>query len=231
MATKEDIRNYYDHTELEYKFIVYNKNTLAKHYGIWDKKVKSYEQSLLRTNEILSEIAKIKPTDKVLDAGCGVGGSSIWLAKNIGCDIIGISLSNNEIRLARDNAKLNNVDKKIEFLQKDYTKTKFPSKSFDVVWAIESVSSCNNQRKFMKEAFRILKPHGKLIVSDGFLLKENLRPKDKILLNNFSKGWVVNNLAHYRDFYSDLKKIGFKNVRHYDMTKQITYFSKRLFFR
>ena len=53
-------------------------NSLAIHYGYWDEKVRSFPQSLLRMNEVMMEAARIKSTDKVLDAGCGVGGSSIF---------------------------------------------------------------------------------------------------------------------------------------------------------
>jgi cyclopropane fatty-acyl-phospholipid synthase-like methyltransferase len=48
-------------------------------------------------NEVMIETAEIKSTDKVLDAGCGVGGSSIFMANKIGCNVTGISLSEKQI--------------------------------------------------------------------------------------------------------------------------------------
>ena len=55
-------------------------NSLAIHYGYWDEKVKIISASLLRMNEVMTEARRITATDKVLDAGCGVGGSSIFIA-------------------------------------------------------------------------------------------------------------------------------------------------------
>ena len=90
-------------------------NSLAIHYGYWDEKVKNFPQSLLRMNEVMMETAKIKPTDKVLDAGCGIGGSSIFLAEKIGCSVTGISLSERQVNKAKELAIEKKVEDKVEF--------------------------------------------------------------------------------------------------------------------
>lgn len=79
------------------------------HFGYWDEKVKIFSQSLERENEILADKAKIKSSDVVLDAGCGVGGSSILLAKKFGCKVIGITLSERQAEQATRNAERNGV--------------------------------------------------------------------------------------------------------------------------
>ena len=84
-------------------------------------------------------MARIKKSDIVLDAGCGVGGSSIFLSKIIGCQTIDITLSQNQVRKATQNAKKNDVVKKTQFFVMDFENPTFPAKTFDVVWAIESV--------------------------------------------------------------------------------------------
>src|SRR5215510_14826204 len=97
----KNIVDYYAATENAYKDSWDLNNSLAIHYGYWDEKIKNFPQSLLRMNEVMMESAKIKPTDKVLDAGCGIGGSSIFLAEKIKCDVTGISLSERQIDHAR----------------------------------------------------------------------------------------------------------------------------------
>lgn len=77
----QKIINYYRDTENAYKDSWDLDNSLAIHYGYWDDRVQSFSQSLVRMNEVMATAADIKKTDIVLDAGCGVGGSSIFLAK------------------------------------------------------------------------------------------------------------------------------------------------------
>jgi cyclopropane fatty-acyl-phospholipid synthase-like methyltransferase len=82
-----------------------NPDNLAIHYGYFDEGVDSHEKSLVRMNQVLANIAKITKTDLILDAGCGVGGSSIWLARNIGSKAIGITLVEKQLDFAKKFAK------------------------------------------------------------------------------------------------------------------------------
>src|ERR1041385_522325 len=116
----KSIVDYYEATENAYKDSWDLDNSLSIHYGYWDEKVKSFPQSLLRMNEVMMEAAAIKPTDSVLDAGCGIGGSSIFLAKEIGCNVAGISLSQRQISKAKELAIENKVEDKIEFRVMNY---------------------------------------------------------------------------------------------------------------
>jgi len=90
--SKDDIIRYYDYTTPFWK-VFWHKGTNAVHYGLWDDNTKSLQESLINTNKTLADIAQIGSKARVLDAGCGVGGSAIWLARNIGCHVVGITLS------------------------------------------------------------------------------------------------------------------------------------------
>src|SRR5687768_2284802 len=93
----QKIIQYYKESENAYKDSWDLNKSLAIHYGYWDEKVNSFPQSLIRMSEVMMETAGIKPTDKVLDAGCGIGGSSIFLATTIGCSVTGITLSERQV--------------------------------------------------------------------------------------------------------------------------------------
>src|SRR2546423_14295828 len=77
----EQIRAYYDATWLDYRCLWLNPANLALHVGYWDEDTRSHAQSLLKMNLRLAQAVGIQAGQRILDAGCGVGGSANWLAR------------------------------------------------------------------------------------------------------------------------------------------------------
>src|SRR5829696_3923595 len=89
----ERIVQYYKESENAYKDSWDLNNSLAIHYGYWDDQVRTFPGSLIRMSEVMMETAKVKKGDRVLDAGCGVGGSSVLLGSRLQGRVTGITLS------------------------------------------------------------------------------------------------------------------------------------------
>jgi len=213
------IAKHYDETLPYYKHL-WSRKSNAIHYGFWDKETKSVGDALLNENRFLAKIADIKHVDKVLDAGCSMDGSSIWIAKNIGADVIGITLSEKQLTEAKKLSLEYGVKNKVKFKIGDYLNTNFPDNTFDVVWAIESVCYTENKIDFLVEAYRILKPGGRIIVADGFLDREVSKTDNK-LFNDLLIGFAIPNLAKISDFKKDMKMVGFKEINTWDKTINI----------
>ena len=85
---RQMIARYYRECWLDYRFFWINRKNLGMHFGYWDETTRTHAQSLLRTNEVMADAVDIGPGDRVLDAGCGVGGSqcdpSFFVAPPIG---------------------------------------------------------------------------------------------------------------------------------------------------
>lgn len=222
----QKIIDYYRDTENAYKDSWDLNNSLAIHYGYGDEKVKSFPQSLLRMNEVMMETAAIKSTDKVLDAGCGVGGSSIFLASALRCEVTGISLSERQVEQAAVNAKQRGVEGLVDFKVMDFCATDFPDASFDVVWGCESICYANDKHQFIKEAYRLLKSGGRLVVADGFVTMSEYN--DRLVIRKWLDGWQVKSLESPSRFKNLLNLEGFVNVEYRDISKYVAHSSRRL---
>ena len=227
--THRQIVDYYDSCNIDYKLIWNLDRSYAMHFGYWDEKVKNFSQSLERENEILAEMAKIKGSDVVLDAGCGVGGSSIFLAKKFGCKVVGITLSKKQAEQAIRNAERNGVESNTEFLVMDFENMTFPDKTFDVVWTIESICHASNKKKFIEGVNRILKPNGRLIIAESFAVKKDYEDKEKGIMQKWLSGWGINFLETVENFKKYLANTGFQKISFLDITDYIMPSSKRLY--
>lgn len=225
---KETIIKYYDYTLPFYRFF-YHKNSNSVHYGFWDKGTKNHQEALSNVNKFLAEIAKVKSGDFILDAGCGVGGSAIWLAKNYNVKAVGITISNKQVEEARKLSRINKVEQNTDFYEKDFLNSGFDNGTFDVVWAIESVCHAENKKEFLQEAYRMLKSGGRLVVDDGFLLRNTKNEKERKIFNDFLKGMALPNLALESQFRQSLEEIGFKNIKIYDKVKETFPSAKKIY--
>lgn len=228
MFSNHDIARYYDLSEVHYRLFWRLEKSRSLHYGIWDSHTPTFHAALLNTNKVLAGIAGIKKGDAVLDAGCGVGGSSLWLAKELGCTVTGITLNAKQVKKATQFAAEAGLSGQVRFEQNDYMNTGFPDASFDVVWGLESICYASDKSQFLKEAFRLLKPGGRLIVAD-FFKQDNLQGKPAQLVTAFAHSWAINDFAVWDQFHQQLTNAGFSKVRAENRSKAIMPSVKRLY--
>lgn len=230
MFDEKDIENYYDQTAVHYRIWWALEKGKSLHYGLWFKDTKNFIQALENTNKYLSQLAKIKSNDKILDAGCGVGGSAIFIAKNYDANVTGITLSQKQVDKAKQNAKDAKVENLVNFEKRNYCSTDYTSESFDVVWSIESVSSANDKFDFIKEAYRLLKAGGRIVLSDYFKIEYIQSEKDKINIQKWLNGWAISDIETPEKFTKMMEEVGFKNIKVIDMSKEIMPSVKRMYY-
>ncbi len=229
---QRNIIEYYKNLTFSYQ--MYSAGTNNIHYGYWENghqegvRRKDHRDALERMNAVMAKAARITTEDTVLDAGCGMGGSAVWMAKTFGCSVTGITICEHHISLAKRFAQENDIDHLCRFFTKDFTDTGLNSASCDVVWVLESSCYAVDKQKFIEEAARLLKPGGRLVVADGFLQKGVLSEDEQEMLDRWMRGWVVPNVLSREQFGRHLEESGFEDISFVEMTENILPTSLRM---
>ncbi|OGL38854.1 MAG: hypothetical protein A2042_01725 [Candidatus Schekmanbacteria bacterium GWA2_38_11] len=154
--------------------------------------------------------AQVKEGDIVLDLGSGAGIDVLLASKKVGRKgkVIGIDMTQEMIEKARANAERLGADN-IEFCQGEIEN--IPRENESVDWIISNcvINLSPDKKKVFSEAFRVLKPGGKMLISD--IVTEDL-PEE---IKNSLMAWVgcVAGAMREKDYLDTIKKAGFKNVR------------------
>ena len=102
-----------------------------------------------------SGLEKLPKGSRILDVGCGIGGSSRILAKCYGFNVTGITISPAQVKRARE---LTSSELNCNFQVMDALDLKFEDGSFDAVWSVEAGAHMNDKSKFADEMLRTLRP-------------------------------------------------------------------------
>ena len=151
----------------------------------------------------LAELAALKPGERVVDLGSGIGGASRVLAAEFGCDVTGVDLTPDFVDCARVLTERCGLSSTCRFELGDATSLPFEAGAFDVAWTQHVVMNIRNRQGFANEAFRVLKPGGRFAFFD-ILLSDNPRPLD------FPLPWArtpdisfVHTSAETREFFTN----------------------------
>ena len=134
-----------------------------------------------------SGLDQLPAGSRVLDVGCGIGGSARILAQDYGLEVLGISISPAQVKRATE---LTPPDLACRFQVMDALDLQLPDQSFDAVWSVEAGPHMPDKQRYADELLRVLRPKGRLAVADW-----NRRdPSDGGM--NRSERWVMRQLLN-----------------------------------
>lgn len=179
------------------------------HHGYWIRGDESKETAQVQLIEHLAEAAGVQPDAQILDVGCGLGASSIYLVQRYRTKATGITISTVQVEMANKAAETAGVN--ATFLLMDAEAMTF-DKSFDVVWSVESISHYQDIPKFFISAAKLLKPGGTLAITDWFKRKGLTLREHKKFLHDLEHGMMVE-LQTMEDYARYMAAAGLKVVR------------------
>ena len=226
---RADITRYYDQTWWDYRVLWAGRRDLAFHFGHHDATTRSHRDALDNTNRLLARAAGIRPGDRVLDTGCGVGGSSFWLAAHCAANVVGITCVGTQVTRARRLAATRGLSRPPIFLQADFMTTPFRGEAFDVVWVLESLCHSGDKRAFYREAARILRPSGRLVVAEYMLLGEPTDERGRQIVREWLDGWAMPDLASPAQHRAFALGAGLDDVVVEDATRRVAPSLRRLY--
>lgn len=155
-------------------------------------------------------IASLKPGETVLDLGSGAGFDSFLAVKKVGKTgrVIGVDMTDEMLKKARENAKKGGFDN-VGFRKGDIEDLPLEDEEVDVVISNCVINLAPDKEKVFKETYRVLKPRGRLMVSDVVLTKplpDEIKNDDELL-----SGCVAGAILK-QDYLNLLKKAGFDKI-------------------
>lgn len=213
----DSIEDYYEDTWGDYRAIWMNGSNRALHFGYWDRAVTSHAESLIRMNELMAQSAGIQAGMRVLDAGCGVAGSAMWLAETVDVSVVGITISSDQMIRGRRYVRQRALQKSVTIELLDFIDTKLPESSFDIVWAQESLVHETDKEAFFKEMYRVLRPGGRIVLEDWYAGRPPRTNRERRLLRAWTDGCHVAELVPACHVVQMAESAGFQSTEIRDL--------------
>ncbi|MEM6252044.1 MAG: methyltransferase domain-containing protein [Cyanobacteria bacterium P01_D01_bin.156] len=160
----ERIQQFYDESSSLWEQ-VWGEHMHHGYYGIDGHAAVESPQAAQR--ELIEEILRWSHVDtpqSILDVGCGIGGSTLYLASKYRATATGITLSPVQAARGEARAKTVGLGDHVDFQVADALAMPFADNSFELVWSLESGEHMPDKEQFLQECCRVLKPGGKLII-------------------------------------------------------------------
>jgi tocopherol O-methyltransferase len=161
---KRQIKEFYDASSGLWEQI-WGEHMHHGYYGSTGKEKKNRRQAQIDLIEEFLNWGGVGQAEQILDVGCGIGGSSLYLAQKFNARAVGITLSPVQASRATQRAQEAGLAAEVQFQVADALDMPFADDTFDFVWSMESGEHMPDKEKFLAECYRVLKPGGTFLMA------------------------------------------------------------------
>ncbi|XP_047492053.1 phosphomethylethanolamine N-methyltransferase-like [Penaeus chinensis] len=176
------------------------------------------------TNRDFCARLNLRPGMRVLDVGCGTGGSAFYMARHYGVHVHGVDLSTNMIHIAIERqGKLEEpLKKRLQFEISDILTVDYEQETYDVIYSRDSIFHIPEKQKLFQHIYRWLRPGGVLFLTD-FCSGPAIPSKEFLAYVDGAKRYSLAG----KDFYvRELESAGFTDVASEDLNEDFMKTSK-----
>jgi cyclopropane fatty-acyl-phospholipid synthase-like methyltransferase len=200
MTSPKQVSDFYD----VYTHVLLSSWDVNFHYGYWLSDDDSVAVAARRMTDVLIDLLALRPGERMLDVGCGIGEPAIRLASKVDADITGVSINLGQVLAANSRAEAAGVADRVRFEEADALDLPYGDGDFDAAWAFESLLHMDRD-KALREIRRVLRPGGRLVIAD-LLQRAPLSPEHRAAFDDALRKFALSELPtvdDYRAFVAD----------------------------
>ena len=184
MQLKEQIIHHYDELSPYYLDIW----GMHIHHGYWKTGTESKEEAQEQLITELVSRANIAKNSRILDVGCGLGGTAVYLSKNLGANVTGITISPTQVEIGKNLAKHCSADVRLLLMDAEALEME---ERFDVVWSVEAISHLSDKPTCFRSIAHALDSGGTLVIADWFRSSTATPAQDREFLEPIERAMLV----------------------------------------
>ncbi len=191
------------------------------HTGFYLPRGQTGPQDQLRMERLIAQSAGLVEGCEVLDVGCGIGGTACHLALTTGATFRGLTPNPTQLAIARDAAGRRRLERRVAFDLGEAGRLPYADGSFDVVTFFESACHFQDRGRFFSEAWRVLRPGGRLAGED-WLECEGMQAAQRVpWIDRVCSTWAIPSLGTVTGYAAGMSGAGFDEVLARDMREEM----------